>query len=312
MSNKKSMVKNENFMVIHGWMINELDLKGNELLIYAIIYGFSQAENQFFTGTAQYLADWTNSTRRGVMKNLSSLVEKGLLQKKEQSVDGVKLVHYRAVGLSEYKKNNLQEECQQSSQGDMNKVHRGYEQSSQGGMNKVHRGYEQSSHPTIYNINNKINNNITSSATENGGDSGDNNIPKNENNIKEDSKVSKQEEKIPYTEILKLYNEICKSLPKALRLSEKRRKAIKAKLRDGYSMDDIKRAFEMAEKSPFLRGEVNKSFHADFDWIFQSDHILRILEDKYKDRNAQNQYTNPTVSVEGHNEEFLRLNGLIP
>ena len=36
------MVKNENYLVIQGWMIAELKLKGNELLIYAIIYGFSQ------------------------------------------------------------------------------------------------------------------------------------------------------------------------------------------------------------------------------------------------------------------------------
>lgn len=314
----KNMVKNENFIVIHGWMINELGLKGNELLIYAIIYGFSQIKNQFFTGTAQYLADWTNSTRRGVMKNLSSLVEKGLLQKKEQFVDGVKFVHYRAVGLSEYKQNdpsNSPEEHEQSSQEDMNFVHRGYEQSSQGGMNKVHRGYEQSSHPTIYNIDNKISKNITSSsAAKSGGGSGGSETSENEKNIKkENSEVSEQKEKIPYAEILELYNEICKSLPKALKLSEKRRKAIKAKLHDGYSIDDIKRAFEMAENSLFLRGEVNKSFHADFDWIFQSDHILRILENKYKDRNEQNQYTtSPSVSIEGHNEEFLRLNGLIP
>ena len=97
MSSKKSMVKNENFIVTHGWMINELNLKGNELAVYAIIYGFSQTENQFFTGTAQYLADWTNSTRQNVMKNLKALVEKGLLQKKELYVDGVKLVHYRAI-----------------------------------------------------------------------------------------------------------------------------------------------------------------------------------------------------------------------
>lgn len=36
------MVKNENYLVIQGWMITELKLKGNELLIYAIIYGFSR------------------------------------------------------------------------------------------------------------------------------------------------------------------------------------------------------------------------------------------------------------------------------
>ncbi|MDE5753198.1 MAG: hypothetical protein K2H89_01435, partial [Oscillospiraceae bacterium] len=121
-----------------------------------------------------------------------------------------------------------------------------------------------------------------------------------------------QKEKIPYDKILELYNSICKSLPKARRLTENRRNAIRTRLHDGYSVDDIKQAFELAETSPFLRGEVNKAFRADFDWILSGDHLLKILENKYEDRSTQNQYTNPTVSVEGHNEEFLRLNGLIP
>ena len=33
-------IKNENFIAIQGWMINELQLKGNDLIVYALIYGF--------------------------------------------------------------------------------------------------------------------------------------------------------------------------------------------------------------------------------------------------------------------------------
>ena len=35
-----SEIKDENFIMIQGWMVNMLNLKGNELLVYAIIYGF--------------------------------------------------------------------------------------------------------------------------------------------------------------------------------------------------------------------------------------------------------------------------------
>ena len=76
-------------------MVTELGLKGNSLLIYAIIYGFSQEEGQKFTGSLQYLADWTNSTRRGVIKNLQSLVDAGLIQKEETTINGVKFCAYR-------------------------------------------------------------------------------------------------------------------------------------------------------------------------------------------------------------------------
>lgn len=74
-------MNNNNFIVVQGWMINELDLKGNDLLIYAIIHGFSQADGQYFTGSLSYLAEWTNSTKQGVQKNLKSLLDKGLIQK---------------------------------------------------------------------------------------------------------------------------------------------------------------------------------------------------------------------------------------
>lgn len=92
-----SKVKNENYVNIAGWMINDLHLKGNELLIYAIIYGFSQAENQTFSGSLQYLADWTNSTKQGVIKNLKSLVEKNYIGKRENVINGVKFCEYYAT-----------------------------------------------------------------------------------------------------------------------------------------------------------------------------------------------------------------------
>lgn len=87
-------VRNANFIVIQGYMINEMKLKGNELLVYAIINGFSQEERQVFNGSLQYLADWTNSTKQGVMKNLKSLVEKGYIGKNEKIINGVKFCEY--------------------------------------------------------------------------------------------------------------------------------------------------------------------------------------------------------------------------
>ena len=76
-----SSIKDGSYINIQSFMVTELELKGNELLVYAIIYGFSQAENTYFSGSLQYLADWTNSTRQGIMKNLKSLIDKGLIEK---------------------------------------------------------------------------------------------------------------------------------------------------------------------------------------------------------------------------------------
>lgn len=95
-----SKVKNDNFIVIQGFMVNDLKLKGNELLIYAIINGFSQEDGQVFNGSLQYLAEWTNSTKQGVIKNIKSLIDKGYLGKNEKYINGVKFCEYYATKLN--------------------------------------------------------------------------------------------------------------------------------------------------------------------------------------------------------------------
>lgn len=114
----ESKVKRDNYLHICGWMITDLNLKGNELLVYAIIYGFSQDGEQRFSGSLQYLADWTNSSKQGVSKCLKSLVDKGLICKIDKFVNGVKFCEYYATKFN----------------GVCNKVVQGMQQSLMGGM----------------------------------------------------------------------------------------------------------------------------------------------------------------------------------
>lgn len=93
----KSKVKDGNFYVVQSFMVKELKLKGLELACYAIIYGFSQADDQMFTGSLQYLSDWTCSSKQAIMSALKKLVEKGFLEKKDTFVNGVKFVQYNAI-----------------------------------------------------------------------------------------------------------------------------------------------------------------------------------------------------------------------
>ena len=137
-----SKVKNENYIVIQGFMVKDLKLKGNELLTYAIIYGFSQTENQRFTGGLQYLADWTNSTKQGVIKNLKSLVEKGYIVKEDKIINGVKFCEYYATEFN----------------GVLNKVEQGIKQSLTPIKQSLTEGIKQS---LTNNIDNNIINNIS-------------------------------------------------------------------------------------------------------------------------------------------------------
>ena len=75
------------------------------------------------------------------------------------------------------------------------------------------------------------------------------------------------------------------SFPKVQRVSEQRRKAIKARLKT-FSLEEILKAFKMADASSFLHGNGDKNWVADFDWIMGvksggDQHLTRILEGHY-------------------------------
>lgn len=93
-----SAVKDNNFIAIQGWMRTRLNLKGNELLIYALVYGFSQDGNSRFTGSRKYIAEWCGCSLDTVDRSLSSLVGKGLLAKYPHTdQNGIRVVDYAAI-----------------------------------------------------------------------------------------------------------------------------------------------------------------------------------------------------------------------
>lgn len=138
-----SKVKDENYIHIPGWAVTRLGLKGNELLVYSIIYGFSQDGETRFTGSLQYLADWTNSTKQSCIKCLKSLAEKGYITKYEKIVNGVKFCEYQAVKLKSMV---------------LNKVDHGIKQSLTGGIKQSLIGGIKQSLPNTLDTNTLDNN----------------------------------------------------------------------------------------------------------------------------------------------------------
>lgn len=90
-------MKNNNFITIQGWMVNEIGLSGNELLLYALIYGFSQDENNVFNLSLSYTTKWLNVSKPTVIGILKKLIEKKLIEKTEKTENGVKCCSYRVV-----------------------------------------------------------------------------------------------------------------------------------------------------------------------------------------------------------------------
>lgn len=162
-----SEIKDLNYISIHGWMRNHLDLSNAELMTYALIYGFSQTTGQYCTVSYDYIAEWAGITRRGAIKSVKALVEKKLVIKQLGTDEkGVSFCRYIALVpkfngelSSPEVVNSVHQGGELSSSEVVNSVHRGGELSSSGVVNSVPVGSELSSPNNIYN-NISNNNNI--------------------------------------------------------------------------------------------------------------------------------------------------------
>ena len=98
-----SNIGNENHITIAGWMINEFNLKGNELLIYALIFGFSQDGQSEFYGSRSYMASWCNASLPTIDKALNELIAKELILKRTETINNITFNRYK-VNLGVVKK----------------------------------------------------------------------------------------------------------------------------------------------------------------------------------------------------------------
>ena len=90
-----------------------------------------------------------------------------------------------------------------------------------------------------------------------------------------------------YTTIQDLYNSVCGSYPRLVKLSEARKRAIRARLNTGYTVDDFRRLFETAEQSDFLKGKNNRNWRATFDWLISDANMAKVLDGNYENRKRE-------------------------
>ena len=99
--------------------MREMGLKGNELIVFAVINGFSQNGNGSFHGSLAALQEMCGiSSRHTIIDILKSLVDKGLINKTEVTLNGVKNISYSVCAKNA-------QACAENAQGGVQKLHRG-------------------------------------------------------------------------------------------------------------------------------------------------------------------------------------------
>jgi hypothetical protein len=90
---------------------------------------------------------------------------------------------------------------------------------------------------------------------------------------------------VPYEAIRNRFDE---TFGLASQLTEKRRKALKARWRDSWWRENWEAALERAGPSAFLRGANDRNWVIDFEFFVRPDTVTKMLEGQYDNRKSAN------------------------
>ena len=142
------------YIVIQDWMISDLQLKGNELLAYALIYGFSQDGESEFKGSLKYISEFLGISKSTAQRSIEKLVDRGIVEKRVEEISGVKFNRYMAHEKANTPIVKMNTEYSQNDHGGIVKMTTGYSQNDHGGIVKM-----TTNNTNIYNTNNNTSNN---------------------------------------------------------------------------------------------------------------------------------------------------------
>lgn len=130
------------------------------------------------------------------------------------------------------------------------------------------------------------------------------NTNKNDKNVK--NVKNEKKEDICYQQIADMYNNTCVSFPRLTKLSDARKKAIKARLKT-YTADDLQKAFFLAEQSDFLKGANNRNWSATFDWMLKDTNLAKILDGNYTNNSSKMSSNEKQLPAWWDNQDLIKV-----
>lgn len=232
--------------------------------------------------TDEMLADYFKVELEIVKEALKTFQELEMVE----VVDGVYmisnwLIHQNEKGLDDLRKSNA----------DRQKRFRDKQKDSQNNvMDNVSNNVTNENSNVTRNVTDNVTVTRDSNVTDNVNHSYSYSISNSINNIRNSisnfNNTNNTNNKNLYNSIASKFNEICVSFPKVMGVTKQRQQALDELLKD-FTLTDFEKAFNNAEKSPFLKGKVkdakwnNREGTADFDWIINEKNFVKVLEGKY-------------------------------
>ena len=120
-----------------------------------------------------------------------------------------------------------------------------------------------------------------------------------------ETKPKETKQKYPCEDIVAMWNSVCLSLPKVVKVTEARKKKIKCRIEEfGVKPDELQdflmRLFQRVQASDFLTGRCNGKvgWVANFDWLFENpSNWVKVTEGNYD--NNRGGVKHPTTASDG-------------
>jgi len=111
--------------------------------------------------------------------------------------------------------------------------------------------------------------------------------PLEDRRLKTEEEDEKEIEDEKIKEIVEIFNSKCSNLPKVIKITDKRKSAIKARAKE-HGLQKIGTVFELTSQSNFLNGKNKEGWQASFDWIMNTNNFIKILEKNYQNEKSSN------------------------
>lgn len=90
-------------------------------------------------------------------------------------------------------------------------------------------------------------------------------------------------EAVQYKKIADYWNSVCTELPKVQALSDNRKKAVRARVKE-HGEETVLRVIALVKQSDFLCGRTSNNWNASFDWVMKPANFVKVLEGNYANK----------------------------
>jgi DNA-binding Lrp family transcriptional regulator len=238
-------------------MMTELKLNGNELIIFALIHGFSQDGESRFCGSLNYISETTNISRPTVIRIIRTLVEKNFITKLTNGKNSNEYSSNYEQLLLKYQ-NEDNDEGQNDTTDSIKMIPDEYQNDTTDSIKMIPDEYQNDTISGIKMIPNNNSNNI-------------------------------------YNNYINTWNVICGNfVPKIIQLTEVRKNRLKKRISEwGNTPEEalatFKKICELITVSDFLCGRAKIKWTATFDWlIVNENNWIKIIENNYGNKKIRN------------------------